>query len=64
MQKRVVMDVFQLEILVPADVPPKSTSAIRRTLNSEKFRKQLVDAGTEICRHFPSLAAVRVRVSQ
>jgi hypothetical protein len=64
MEKRVVIDVFQVTLTVPQNLDEKEVTAVRRTLNDQGFRERLKRTVSATCRAFPSLKRVRFGISK
>jgi hypothetical protein len=63
MPKQILLDEFDLSILVSKDVSDETANAIRKTLASVEFRANLRRAILHCFREFPSLAETRIRIS-
>ena len=63
MPKQILLEEFDLSILVTKDVNDETANAIRKTLDSVEFRTKLRRAILNCFREFPSLAETRIRIS-
>jgi hypothetical protein len=64
MAKQILLEEFDLSVLVSRELGAETVKAIRRTLNSPGFRTKLRRAIFDCFREFPSLANTHVRISR
>ena len=62
MPKRILIDMFHLQINVPSDLEKAVYGKICRTLRSKRFTANLRGAARAFVRRYPSLNPVRVTV--
>jgi len=62
--RRVLLDEFQLSILIPPQLTATEVRAANRLLSSKRFQSQLRRSLETLLRSYPALAKVRVRVSR
>jgi hypothetical protein len=63
MAKLVMIDQFQVAVLLPKDLPHRDARRVRRTLDSFRFRLRLARAIRAVVREYPDLAEVRLHFS-
>ena len=63
MARAVLIEIIQVEVLVPKDLPAKASAAVLRTLRRSVFRTRLENAIRSAFQTYPTLKTVRVRVS-
>lgn len=63
MSDYVLFEEFHLSLHVPADLDAAAGEAIRRVLQSRRFRHSLRRAVRRALRPYPELTVVRVRIS-
>ncbi len=63
MGQHVLFEEFHLIVLAPSDLEDAACEAIRRVLESQRFRADLRRAVRHIIRQDPDLAPVRIRIS-
>ena len=64
MPKRVLIEEFHVSVYVPSSLPDAQCTAIRRTLDSKRFRADLKRAVQGVVRQHPSLGRVHVRITR
>lgn len=64
MAKTVVIDMLLVTVRVPADLPDRKASAVRRTLAGSVYTARVRRAVAEAVRAYPELTACRVSVSR
>lgn len=63
MPKNVMMEEFQLQILVPNRLTPAESRAIRRVLTSKRFHVALARTLRTFLGRYPSLAKTSIKVA-
>lgn len=63
MPKRVLLDVWQLSVFVPAGISKQEDAAIRRAFKRKRIVAKLEKMLGDICRRHRSLAKVRFAVT-
>jgi hypothetical protein len=64
MAKPILIDEFHLTFYVPRGLPDSDGDAIRQTLDTSRFRRQLRQAFQDVIRQHPALSRVRVTVTR
>ena len=64
MPKQILLEEFDLSILVSKHMSDETANAIRNTLDGVEFRRRLRRAISNCFREFPSLAETHIRISR
>ena len=64
MAKMILIDEFHVAMFVPRGLDESEYQAIRRALDSRRFRTDLSQAVREVFRRYPALRKVPVRISR
>ena len=62
MARAVLIEVIQVEVFVPKDLPAKASVAVLRALRRPTFRTRLEQAVRSTIQTYPALKTVRVRL--
>ena len=64
MANSILIDEFQLAVLVPRGLRVTASRAVRRTLNDARFRERLRRAIRDVFSRYPSLAKARFTLTR